>query len=75
MSSEDKTPDEDKIIRKLTVHKNLIGWLIALFKNEKIEMERTYGNDTRGDIFYPDEKDTEKIQKIVRDLNQKFQEK
>lgn len=75
MDPKEKQLDEDKIIRKLTIHKNLIGWIIALFKNENIEMERTYGNDSRGDIFYPEERDTEKIQKIVRELNQKYNEK
>ncbi len=75
MNSQNKPTDEDKMIQKLTLHKKMIGWILNLLGKEKIESERTYGNDSKGDIYYPSENDTEKIQKLVRDLNQKYNER
>jgi hypothetical protein len=72
MNSQDKPTDEDKMIRKLTEHKNLIGWMLGIFLKENIQSERTYKNDPKGDIYYPNEKDTEKVKEIVRDLNKKY---
>ncbi len=75
MNDQEKITDEDKMIQKLTEHKNLIGWMITLFQKENIQSERTYKNDPKGDIYYPDDKDTEKVKEIVRDLNKKFNKK
>jgi hypothetical protein len=43
--------DEDKIIERLTIHKNLIGWLIKQLEAEGISCKRTTGNDKNGDIM------------------------
>ena len=63
------------MIQKLTLHKKMIGWILNLLGKENIESKRTYGNDAKGDIYYPSENDTEKMQKLVRELNQKYNEK
>lgn len=42
--------DEDKMIYKLTVHRNFIGWVIDKLKEEGILAERTTGNNSKGDI-------------------------
>ena len=75
MDTQNKPTDEDKMIQKLTIHKKMIGWVLGLLEKEEIESERTYGNDAQGDIYYPSEEDTETIQKIVRELNQKYNQK
>ncbi|MBP9887238.1 MAG: hypothetical protein KBF93_13130 [Leptospiraceae bacterium] len=75
MDNPNQPTDEDKMIQKLTLHKKMIGWILNLLGKENIESERTYGNDAKGDIYYPSENDTEKMQKLVRELNQKYNEK
>lgn len=37
--------DEDKMMERLLIHKNMIGWLIKKLKAEGIECQRTTGND------------------------------
>ena len=66
---EKQVSDEDKMIRKLTMHRNLVSWVLALLKKNDIPSERTFGNDTRGDIQYFDEDDSGKVKDIVSRLN------
>ena len=75
MSDHERITDEDKMIQKLTAHKSLISWVLDLFHKDNISSERTYKNDPRGDIYYPNDKDTTKVKEIVRDLNKKFNKK
>lgn len=75
MTEQDKQTDEDKMIHKLSLHKKMISWILNIFSTENIESERTYGNDSNGDIFYSSENDTEKIQRLVRELNNKYNKK
>ena len=35
--------DEDKMMERLLIHKNMIGWLIKKLKAEGIECQRTTG--------------------------------
>ena len=75
MESRNKKTDEDKMIHKLTIHKKMISWVLDLLEKEEVESERTYGNEVKGDIYYPSEDDTKTIHKLVRDLNQKYNQK
>ena len=43
--------DEDKMIYKLTVHRDFIGWVIDKLKEEGISAKRTTGGDRNGDIL------------------------
>lgn len=64
--------DEDKMIHKLKVHKNLVSWILGFLQREQIPSERTKGNNPNGDIFYYNEEDDEKVRKVVKDLNKKY---
>ncbi|MBD2546719.1 hypothetical protein [Planktothricoides raciborskii] len=64
--------DEDKKIERLTIHKNLIGWLINKLKQERIECERTTGDDPDGDILLLNSKDVPKVKEIVRQIQQQY---
>lgn len=61
--------DEDKMIERLTVHKNLIGWVIEQLEAEGIKCQRTTGNDSRGDILYFNPEDEPKVKEIVQKIN------
>lgn len=63
--------DEDKMIERLTIHKNLIGWVIEQLEAEEIKCERTIGNDPKGDILYFNPEDERRVKEIVREINQK----
>ena len=60
--------DEDKMIERLTIHKNMIGWLIKKLKAEGIECQRTTGNDPNGDILLINPKDVPRVKEIVRQI-------
>lgn len=64
--------DEDKMIERLTIHKNLIGWVIKKLQEEGIKAERTTGNDSSGDILVVDSNDVAKVKSIVRQIQQKY---
>lgn len=64
--------DEDKMIERLTIHKNFIGWVIKQLQAEGIGCKRTTGNDSGGDILYFNPEDKQKVQEIVRKINKDY---
>ncbi|GCL43419.1 hypothetical protein [Dolichospermum planctonicum] len=60
--------DEDKMIERLTIHKNMIGWLIEKLQQEGIECQRTTGNDSKGDILCINPEDVPRVKEIVRQI-------
>lgn len=64
--------DEDKMIERLTIHKNLIGWVIKKLQEEGIEAQRTTGNDSSGDILVVNSNDAPRVKKIVRQIQQQY---
>lgn len=64
--------DEDKMIYKLIVHKNFIGWVIDKLKEEGILAKRTNGNDPNGDILLVKPEDAPRVKEIVRKLQSKY---
>lgn len=64
--------DEDKMIYKLTVHRDFIGWVINQLKEEGISAQRTTGNDRKGDILLINEADVPRVQEIIRQINKKY---
>ncbi len=49
--------DEDKMIRKLTEHRNVIDLVEKLGKLNNIDVQRTVNNDPNGDFKYPKEQE------------------
>ncbi|MBD2778963.1 hypothetical protein [Iningainema tapete] len=64
--------DEDKMIYKLIVHRNFIGWVIDKLKEEGIFAERTTGNNRNGDILIIKPEDAPRVQEIVRQIQNKY---
>jgi hypothetical protein len=64
--------DEDKMIARLRVHRDFIGWVIDLLKEEGIEARRTTDNHPSGDILIVNQKDAPRVREIVRSVNSKF---
>jgi hypothetical protein len=64
--------DEDKMIHKLTVHRNFIGWVINELNDRGIPSKRTTGNDSKGDILLINPKDAPRVKKIIQEIHNKF---
>jgi hypothetical protein len=64
--------DEDKMIYKLKVHRDFIGWIIEQLKEEGISAKRTTGNDRKGDILLINQADVPRVQEIIREINKKY---
>ncbi|WP_342597911.1 hypothetical protein VKI21_12725 [Cyanobacterium aponinum UTEX 3222] len=64
--------DEDKMIERLTIHKNLIGWIIEELEAEGIEARRTTGNDSSGDVLIVNSEDVPRVKEIVRQIQKEY---
>jgi hypothetical protein len=64
--------DEDKMMERLLIHKNMIGWLIKKLKEEGIECQRTTGNDPNGDILLINPEDEPRVQEMIRKIQQEY---
>lgn len=64
--------DEDKMIFKLMVHRELVGWTIEKLQAEGISARRTTGNDPRGDIRLERDEDTPKVRQLIARLQKKY---
>ena len=62
--------DEDRMIYHLTVHRNMITWLLKQLEDEGIEARRTTGNDSRGDIVILNQDDIPRVQQIIRKIQE-----
>jgi len=62
--------DEDRMIYRLHVHKNMITWVIKRLADAGIQVKRTTGNDPRGDIVLFDPMDIPRVQQIIRDIQE-----
>jgi len=60
--------DEDRMIYRLHVHKNMITWVIQRLADAGIQAKRTTGNDPQGDIVLFDPMDIPRVQQIIRDI-------
>jgi hypothetical protein len=72
MANQGWDTDEDRMIHKLTVHKNLITWVIQQLEKENIPCQRTTGNDPNGDILVINPEQTPRVQEIIRGINRQF---
>lgn len=64
--------DEDKMIERLIIHKNMIGWLIKKLEAEGIECQRTTGNDSKGDILLINSEDVPRVKEIVLQIQKEY---
>jgi len=62
--------DEDRMIYRLHVHRNLITWVIKRLADEGILAKRTTGNDPYGDIVLLDPADIPRVQQIIRAIQE-----
>ncbi len=62
--------DEDRMIYRLQVHRNLIAWVIQRLAEAGIKAKRTTGNDPRGDIVLLNPADIPRVQEIIRAMQQ-----
>lgn len=58
--------DEDRMISRLKVHRNMITWVIKRLADEGIHARRTTRNDPHGDIVLLDPDDIPRVQQIIR---------
>lgn len=58
--------DEDRMIYRLKVHRNMITWVIKRLADEGIQARRTTGDDPYGDIVLLDPDDIPRVQQIIR---------
>ena len=59
---------EDRMIYRLTVHKNMITWLLSKLETEGITARRTMGNDSHGDIELLNPSDVLRVQQLIREI-------
>lgn len=64
--------DEDKMIYKLKVHRDFIGWVINKLKEEGISAQRTTENDRKGDILLINQDDAPRVKEIIRQIQKKY---
>ena len=64
--------DEDGMMHRLLVHRDMIGWVIRQLAQEGIQSERTKGNDRNGDILIINWQDTSRVKQIIRAYQNKY---
>lgn len=60
--------DEDRMIYRLQVHRNMITWVIKRLAEAGIQANRTTGNNPHGDIILLDLADSSRVQQIIRKI-------
>lgn len=73
----DDTPmtDEDRLIYQLTLHRDLVGWVIGQLDRAGIASQRTAGNDPKGDILIVESHDASRVKEIVLNIHDRFNRK
>jgi hypothetical protein len=64
--------DEDELIARLEVHRDMIGWLIMELSKEGIQAKRTTGNSPKGDILIVKEQDVQRVKQLLRNFQIEF---
>ena len=64
--------DEDELIARLEVHRDMIGWLIMELSKEGIQAKRTTGNNPKGDILIVNLQDVPRVKQLLRNLHIEF---
>ncbi|MEG4283578.1 hypothetical protein QUB68_10660 [Microcoleus sp. A006_D1] len=61
--------DEDELIARLEVHRDMIGWLIMELSKEGIQAKRTTGNNPKGDILIVNQQDVPRVKQLLRNFH------
>jgi hypothetical protein len=72
MNNQGWDTDEDRMIYKLTGHKNFITWVIQKLEQENIPCQRTTGNDLNGDILLINPEQVPRVKERIREMNRQF---
>ncbi|MGB3264575.1 MAG: hypothetical protein WBA89_11495 [Microcoleus sp.] len=64
--------DEDELIARLEVHRDMIGWLIMELSKEGIQAKRTTGNNPKGDILIVNHQDVPRVKQLLRNWQIEF---
>ncbi|MCY7384453.1 MAG: hypothetical protein LH628_18095 [Microcoleus sp. CAN_BIN18] len=64
--------DEDELIARLEVHRDMIGWLIMELSKEGIQAKRTTGNNPKGDILIVNQQDVPRVKQLLRNFHIEF---
>lgn len=64
--------DEDELIARLEVHRDMIGWLIIELSKEGIQAKRTTGNNPKGDILIVNQQDVPRVKQLLRNFHIEF---
>lgn len=64
--------DEDEQIARLEVHRDMIGWVIIELSKERIQANRTTGNNPKGDILIVNEQDVARVKQLLRNWQIEF---
>lgn len=72
MSGDVPMTDEDRLIYQLTLHRDLVGWVIRKLAEAGIASQRTTGNDPKGDILIVAANDTSQVKQIICDIHHQY---
>ncbi len=64
--------DEDKLIERLEVHRELVGWIIQELERKGIKAERTTKNNSKGDIRIDGHSDLTRLQNVLLQIKERF---
>ncbi|MEG3881290.1 hypothetical protein QT972_28390 [Microcoleus sp. herbarium7] len=64
--------DEDELIARLEVHRDMIGWLIMELSKEGIQAKKTTGNNPKGDILIVNQQDVPRVKQLLRNFQTEF---
>ena len=67
--------DEDRMIYRYKVHRNLVGWVINKLAEIGIPAQRTSGNNQNGDILIPHPQDARRVREAIAQIHQKYNRK
>ena len=72
MADDPPITDEDRLIYQLTMHRDLVGWVIRKLAQSMISSQRTTGNDPKGDIAILNLNDTLRVQEIICNIHSQY---
>lgn len=72
MSQDRWATDEDRMIYRYQIHRDLVGWVMQQLQAKGIPCDRPQGNYPQGDILLHNNSDLDKAQAVVMELHQQF---
>lgn len=61
--------DEDRMIEKLEVHRDLVNHVVKLLNDANIKSEPSKDNDPRGDVIILNREDVEKAKTLLKSMD------